>query len=158
MIILPRGITGFNVPEKQARPDEKTFVSDCWAAVGSRGRVEDRSLVLAGEPASFLTRVLVLSGYEPYEAAVLLNTVYPWVGFCRPFTPLTPVLEFVDEAKVAEALASTGRYRVLQARELEQPVAEDQIAELGRGERHELKCWRGFGPIRLGDVVFNFWD
>lgn len=154
-MILPRGITGFNVPKKAPRPDEKTFVSDCWAAVAPRGRVEDRPQILEGSPTSFLTRVLVL---PRHEITVLLNSVYPWVGFCRPLQPGMMRLDFVDPGRVATALTASERYRILEASELDQPATEDMLAELGRGERKQLNYWQGIDQVRVGDLVFNFWD
>jgi len=57
--------------------------------------------------------------------------------------------------------AALGRYRVLSRDELEQPVTEAMCAELGRAELHQLKYWRkltGQAKLRVGEVVFNFWD
>ena len=158
-MILPRGVTGFNVPRGMKPSNEKVFVSDCWAAVASRGgKVEDRPQVLTGSPTSFVTRVLIL---PRRELTILLNAVYPWVGFCRPLEPGECSLEFLDPGRLSESLASTGRYRVLEKSELEQPVTEEMCVELGRAELTQLKYWTdcvGRGKMRVGDVVFNFWD
>ncbi len=130
-MILPRGITGFNVPRGLTPPDVGAWVADCWAAVGPvRGRVEDRTQVLDGSPTTFGTRVLVL---PRGEVTVLLHNVYPWVGFCRPLTPGLCRMEFLDAGRVAKALSDIGRYCVLEARELEQPLTDEMCVELGRG-------------------------
>jgi hypothetical protein len=156
---LPRGITGFNVPAGITQLDERTFVSDCWSAVAScRGRVEDRPQVLTGSPTSFVTRVLIFPGDE---ATVLINRYYPWVGFCRPFSPGSCSLEFLDHGRLAKTLTATGRYRILEKWELQQTITDDMCGELGRGERSEWKYYSslyGRGQMRVGDVVFNFWD
>ena len=63
--------------------------------------------------------------------------------------------------RIGTAFAELGRYRVLSQAELEQPVHATMCAELGRGELAQLKYWAkvaGHGKLRVGDVVFNFWD
>jgi hypothetical protein len=158
-MMLPKGITGFNVPKTAATVDTMTFVADCRAfAARHRGRVEDRPQTLPGSPISFITRLLILPGIE---IAALLNSVHPWIGFCRPLTPGQTSLDFVDHPAFATALAATGRYRVLTAQELAHPVTEDMCSELRHGELTQLKYWSnlaGRGKLRVGDVVFNFWD
>ena len=156
-MILPRGITGFDAPQRSKWPDQKAFRSDCWAAVTpSRGRVDGRPQVFEGSPTSFVTRVLVL---PKGEVSVLLNAFHPWVGFCKPLEPGHCRPEFLDPGRVADRFAATGRYRVFEAREWEQAVTAEMCVELGRGERGQLKYWGSFGgPMRVGDVVFNFWD
>jgi hypothetical protein len=107
---------------------------------------------------SFLTQVLVLPGGE---VTALLNKVHPWLGFCRPLEPGDCWLEFVDPGRVGELFAALGRYRVLAGTDLDQPVSETICAELGPAELHQLKYWSksaGRGTLRVGGVVFNFWD
>lgn len=159
--ILPRGITGFNVPDGHALADPRQFLADCWEVVAPRaGRVEDRPQVLAPRLVSFLTRVLVLpAGFAP--VTVLLNRYHPWLGFCRPLVPGECPLEFVDPGPVATAFAALGRYRVLSRPELERPVTEATCGQLGPAELRQLAYWShlaGRGRLRVGDVVFNFWD
>jgi hypothetical protein len=120
--------------------------------------VEDRAQTLPGAPISFITRLLIVPGVE---IAALLNSVHPWLGFCRPLTPGELSLDFVDHPSFAAALAATGRYRVLTSQELEHPITEDMCSELRQGELIQLKYWSrlaGRGKLRVGDVVFNFWD
>lgn len=158
-MILPKGITGFDVPSNVTAINTKTFVADCWAAaVRQGGRVEDRPQILPGAQTSFLSTVVII---QSGELAVLLNAIYPWVGFCEPLAPGNCLLKFIDARSVAPALAATGRYRVLSARELQCPVTDDMCRELGRAELQQLKYWSGLagrGRLRAGDVVFNFWD
>jgi hypothetical protein len=158
-MILPKGITGFNVPNSAAQVDLKLFTADCWAAATAKGgRLEDRPQTLPGAPTSFIARLLVL---DRVEIAVLLNAVHPWVGFCLPLTPGHISLEFVDHSPIATALAATGRYHILTKQELECPVTDDKCGRLTHGEVSQLKYWShlvGRGKMRVGDVVFNFWD
>jgi hypothetical protein len=70
-------------------------------------------------------------------------------------------LVFVDPEPVAASFAALGPYRVLSQAELDQPVTQAMCAELGHAEMHQLKYWSkldGRGRLRLGEVVFNFWD
>lgn len=158
-MILPKGITGFDVPKTATTVDSKTLVDDCWSAVARQGgRVENRQQTLPGAITSFISRVLIL---QRGEVAVLLNSVYPWVGFCRPFTPGDCSLDFVDHRSISPLLAAIGRYRVLTAEELQLPITNEMCVELGRGELEQLKYWSSFtgrGRLRVGDAVFNFWD
>jgi hypothetical protein len=158
-VLLPRGITGFNVPKGHTEADARSFRADCWQVVALlRGRVEDRPQVLSPQFTSFITQVLVL---PDGEVTALLNKVHAWVGFCRPVEPGNCSLEFVDTDAVGNVFAALDRYRVLTRAELEQPVSESMCAELGHAELYQLKYWSklaGKGKLRAGDVVFNFWD
>lgn len=158
-LILPRGITGFNVPKGYPKADPASFRADCWQVVAPLcGRVEDRQQVLYAPCTNFLTQVLVLA---KVEATVLLNKMHPWLGFCRPLEPGDCSLEFIDPGTVPARFAALGRYRVLSREELDQPVSSEMIEELGSGESHQIKYWSklaGPGKLRVGQVVFNFWD
>lgn len=156
-MILPRGITGFNVPKRHHGPDRRGFLADCWqAAVGLRGRVENRPQV--ADCVNFDAWRIVLPGGE---VTALLNHFYPWVGFCRPREPGGLQLDFVQPGRFGAALADAGQYRVLTQEELIHPMTEPMAGELRKGERLQLKYWgdvAGRGKLRVGDVVFNFWD
>jgi hypothetical protein len=160
-LMLPRGITGFNVPDGHPRADPKDFRADCLRVVAPlSGRVEDRPQVLAPHLVNFLTQVLVLPGAE---VTALLNRHYSWLGFCRPLEPGDCRLAFVDPRprRVADSFAALGRYRVLSSEELDQPVTEAMCMGLGRAEMDQLRYWSKLSepdPIRVGTVVFNFWD
>jgi hypothetical protein len=114
--------------------------------------------VLDGTSTSFITEVLVLpSG----SVTALLNKFHPFLGFCEVLEPGDCWLRFTDPGSVSGLFAGLGRYRILTQAELDQPVTEALCAALGRSERLNLKYWRklaGPGRMRLGDVVFNFWD
>jgi hypothetical protein len=158
-MILPRGITGFNVLNDHVITDSRCFKADCWQVViPLHGRVEDRRQLLDTQTPSFITQILVQPGGE---VTALLNKVHPWVGFCLPLVPGNAWLEFVDPGPLSEAFDSLGRYRVLSRSDLEQPIKESMCVELHPGEMKQLKYWReagGPGMLRVGDVVFNFWD
>ncbi len=158
-VILPRGITGFNVPKGHTEADPRSFRADCWqVAAAFRGRAEDRPQVPEARFTNFVTQVLVL---PEVEVAALLNKVHPWVGFCCPLQPGDCWLEFVDPVQLAASFAALGRYCVLSRTERDQLVSESMCAELGQAEMHQLKYWSkldGRGRLRVGEVVFNFWD
>jgi hypothetical protein len=158
-MLLPRGVTGFNVPRKHAGTDIDDFRADCLAVAASvGGHAEARQQVLDVRSTSFVTQVILLPD-ESFTA--LLNKYFPLLGFCEVMTPGDCSLRFIDPGRAADRFARTGRYRVLNREELVQPVTDDMCEKLGRGEMLNLKYWRslaGTGPIRLGDVVFNFWD
>jgi hypothetical protein len=159
VLILPRGITGFNTPKDRPEADPRSFRADCWQVVAPlSGRAEDRQQVLAPRHVNFLTQVLVLPGGE---VTALLNRHYPWLGFCRPLEPGNGSLEFVHPGRAGASFGALGRYFVLSRAQLDQPVTEAMCAELGPAERQQLKYWSalaGRGNIRVGQVVFNFWD
>jgi hypothetical protein len=158
-LILPRGITGFNAPKKCPEADPRSFRADCWQVVAPlSGRAEDRRQVLAPRHVNFLTQVLVL---PDGEVTALLNRHYPWLGFCRPLEPGNGSMEFVDPRRVGASFGALGRYFVVPRAQLDQPVTEAMCAELGPAELKQLKYWSelaGRGNIRVGQVVFNFWD
>jgi hypothetical protein len=158
-MILPRGITGFGVPNGHAYADPQIFRADCWEVVAPMGgRAEDRKQVLDVRSTSFLTQVLVFPGSE---VTALLNKIHPWVGFCIPLVPGDCRQEFIDARAVAARFEALGRYRVLSGTELDQPVDEAMCAALRGVELHQLKYWGkllGRGQLRVGDMVFNVWD
>ena len=156
-MVFPHGITGFNVPKGHPPVDPVRFQRDCRQIVRPlAGQVQERPQVPAAEHVNFLTLVLV----TPYvEVTALLNRHYPWLGFCRPLEPGTCSLDFVDPGRLADSFAALGRYRILAQAELDQPVTDAICAELGRGELQQLKYWsKGRGRLRVGEIVFNFWD
>jgi hypothetical protein len=156
---LPRGITGFNVPKGHAECDARRFRADCWEVVAPlHGRVEERQQVWDVRFTSFLTQLLVL---PTGEVTALLNKFHPWVGFCRPLEVGDCRPEFVDPGRVGRLFAALDRYRVLSTAELDQPVDASMCAELGAAELQQLKYWSklaGRGNLRVGGIVFNFWD
>ena len=136
-MILPKGITGLNIPKTAVKPDPQTFMADCQAvAIAKGGRMEERPQTLPGAPTSFIAALLVL---PRIEISVLLNTVHPWIGICRPLTPGHTALEFVDHPRLATALTATGRYHVLTKEELERPVTDDMCHQLRHGELQQVK-------------------
>jgi hypothetical protein len=157
-MLFARGITGFNVPREAAQADPESFRADCHEVARIlQGRVENRPQVLEGSVTSFLTQVLLLPA-GPVTA--LLNKFHPLLAFCEPLEPGDCWLRFVDCA-AAESFATLGRFSVLAAEELNQPVVESMCGELGRAEREQLKYWSklaGRGKLRVGEVIFNFWD
>jgi hypothetical protein len=158
-VVLPRGIIGFNIPPGHAETDPRNFRTDCWQVVALlEGRVVDRQQVLDLRFTSFIMEVLVL---PEGEVTALLNKVHPWVGFCRPLTPGDCCLEFVDPCPVAASFVALGRYQVLSRAELDEPIREAMCVELGRAELSQVKYWskqHGRHKLRVGEVVFNFWD
>jgi hypothetical protein len=158
---LPCGISGFDVPKERVQADPRSFEADCrQVVVPFSGRAVDRPQVLAPHLVNFITRVLVLPAGE---TTVLLNRHCPWLGFCQPLEPGDCSLEFVDPRprRMAGSFAALGRYRVLTREELNQPVTEAMCVELRHAEMQQLKYWsklRGPDTVRVGDVVFNFWD
>lgn len=160
-LVLPRGITGFSVPRGRPEADPPQFRADCQQVVTLlSGRREDRQQVMAPRFVNFITQVLVFPGAE---VTALLNRHYPWLGFCRLLKPGNCRLEFVDPSpsRVVDSFESLGRYRLLNRAELNQPVTAAMCGELSRAEREQVKYWSKLaaeGHLRVGEVVFNFWD
>jgi hypothetical protein len=151
-LILPRGITGTNVPKRHDGPDPRVFRADCEQVTAARhGRAEDRP---QGPYTSFVAQELVL---PKGEVTALSNKFHPWVGFC--VAAVYGPIDFVDPpVAVAEAFVALGRYRLLSKAELDLPVVEDMCVDLRDAEVKNIRYWGQGRPLRVGDVVFNYWD
>lgn len=156
MIELPRGITGFDIPPDLPPCDERWFRTDLWNAIRPlHGAVIDRPTSRAVAAANFATYYAEL---PEQTFCVLRNTIYPWVGFCEPLPLGDMTWRFLDHPSLSAALSHGGRYRVLSRAELQQDVTQPMCAGLGPAELKQLRYWQKQIGLRVGDVVFNYWD
>jgi len=156
-MILRQGITGFWHAKGPSLPgcDVSTFRTHCFAAARRAGgkirRNDRRSDAVA---ANFTFEVIELSGGP---VAVLLNLHFPVIGFA-----VAPAggshggpIEFVDHDLLAESLSAADKYEVLSRAALECALSQQEVQLLSSVEIEQVQYWK---PVRVGDVVFNFWD
>jgi hypothetical protein len=89
------------------------------------------------------------------QKVVLLNTVYPVIGFANCPSEGQVSLEYVDCQTLAQAFRTLGDYIILPSEDLNRPLVREMCSELTPSE---LKRVRYFRPARVGDVIFNYWD
>ena len=155
-MILPRGITGFDVPGGHPATDLRTLTGDCWQfAAPRKGRVGKFS---SPEPVTnFVTVTITL---PDRQITLLANHTHPWLAFSATPQLARPFIHFDHPHDLTEHLTQTGRYYIPTVRQLETPATGSACAELGSGERGQLVYWaRAYGEnLRVGDLVFNHWD
>jgi len=149
---LPKGVTGFDAPKRGVAA--KQFASACYAAarhVG--GRVHQVRAACERVTSNFHEALMTLRD-SPRTVRVLCNAHYPIVAFTPPAAYEGDVrLEFMDCPELAAALRV--EYAVITKQEACTGVADELVAHLGEPELHQMRYWR---PLRIGDVIFNYWD
>ena len=153
-MILPPGVTGFDVPAEHSASDLRAFVGDCWQFAAPRKGCVETNDRATRDCANFFVVTVRL---PDQTLTVLLNHVVPWVAFGKTLELSFPIITFDHDRPLAEHLEATGRYRVLTPAELD---AEANLTELGPGERRQLDYWtRSYRlDLRVGDIVFNRMD
>ena len=155
-MILPRGITGFDVPSGHPGTDLRGLTGDCWQfAAPRKGRVGP---VSSPEPATnFVTLTITL---PDRQITLLANQIHPWLAFSATPQLACPFIHFDHPRDLIEHLTRIGRYHIPTVQQLETPATESACAGLGPSERRQLAYWtRAYGDIlRVGGLVFNLWD
>src|SRR5262249_38899855 len=155
-MILPRGVTGFREQNDPELPvcNFKAFRGHCYEVNRLlRGNVNNISFV---EDLIAKNHVVAILDLPLGIVSVLLNAYFPIIGFAEPHCGITNHLHhFLRIPELAHAFEGFGCYQVMSASELDQPVSEDACQELSPAEIKQIRYWR---PMRIGDVVFNFWD
>lgn len=76
------------------------------------------------------------------DVCVLLNFIYPLIGFASRTTGLGAPPNFIDHDELHNVFLDLGRYTVLSKSELEEPVTDDSTALLSKAELSQLKYWK----------------
>lgn len=153
--VLPYGVTGFRDVNESPLPetDFREVVARCHAAARSLSAKVLASIAAPQRPpANFGVVTLGLPGRT---INVFVNAIYPIVGFAHSPGAKDSNVTFVDEPELAAMLQNAGAWQILPKVMLDCPVTQDSLAQLGPGERHEIRYWK---PRRIGDIVFNLWD
>jgi hypothetical protein len=150
--LLP-GVSGFGA-QSHPRIDPKHFRSACHGVA----RIAKREVVRFEEqryPRSF--HAATLTGHED-TISILCNIAYPWIAFTAAEDHAAGPLSFVDDDQLANALRTEIEFEPLPRRWLDAHLDDGLLAGLGREERAQIDYWRRFGPLRVGDVIYNCWD
>ncbi|MEU5216976.1 hypothetical protein AB0G79_12385 [Streptomyces sp. NPDC020807] len=148
---LPRGATGFFVPEDGPLPasDVRAFRTALHAAARATGG-EVGGIEAQGYPRTFhIATVLGRTG----ETVVLCHAHHPWIAFAGERRDWYRE-EFLSPPPWAHVFAETG-FTVLGGELLALPLAEVDTSVLTRGEWRQARL---YGVTTLGGVLFNAWD
>lgn len=148
---LPAGITG----AAQRRTAPRKFRTACTlAARPSRGVVEQFTSAFKSRSPNFHDAWLLWRRAKPpYALRALCNASFPYVVFCEAESGFKHSHRFVDRPDLAALFPS--EYQVLSKADAERYPVPELLARLPAGERARIEKWR---PMRLGDLIFNYWD
>ena len=152
---FPRGVTVYGPAiEKVTSPDMPQFRADCWSVARNlKAKVENC------DPDPFKSYDAQILVWPDTSIVVVLNKVVPILAFCELFEPLTSVLKFIDHGKAAAEFLDMKAYEVWSKDQLELLVTDEMFEDLIPSEQRHVKYWRKcHRPMRVGDVVFNYWD
>jgi hypothetical protein len=150
---FPRGVTGF-APAMETFTDARQFRADCFdVARNLNAKVRNREIDFWK---SYVAQDLV---WPDLALVVLLNKAVPIIGFCQVFEPGTLDFEFLDHERVAAQFLEQKRYELWNKAQLDSFVTDEMFEDLIEPEQRHAKYWRKYHrPMRVGDVVFNYWD
>ena len=149
---LPKGVTGFDAPEKGVLVQK--FTAACHAAMRQAGGRVQHVRSARDHVISSFHEALVIPRYSTDGIRVLCNAHYPIVAFATPAERDGDVrLEFIDCPEIADAMRS--EFTVVSKAEACAGVADELVGHLSDDELHQMQYWK---PQRIGDVVFNYWD
>jgi hypothetical protein len=149
---LLRGATGFGLPaDAMPASDLHALAGICYHAAR---RVEGTviSFVRAAYPANFHTCTI---RRVDRTVMVVLHCQLPLLAFADPLRPGEVELNFLDEPKLAAAIAEVSDLQILSEAELRQPADEADLSQLEATETQQINHWK---PGTIGEIVFNFWD
>ncbi|WP_189815028.1 hypothetical protein [Streptomyces olivaceoviridis] len=148
---LPRGATGFFVPEDGPLPetDVRAFRTALHAAAriagGKVGELEEKAY-----PRSFhVASIIDHTG----ESVILCHAHHPWIAFAQERRDWYRE-EFRSAPPWAHAFAETG-FVVLSGEQLATPLSDVDTSVLTQGEWRQV---RFYDITTLGGVLFNAWD
>jgi hypothetical protein len=154
-IRLQTGITGFLEDPRQSPPmsDFRAFRSVCYAAARALGG----SIVACEEPYGRGANnfAIVTVKLQTQTVAVMLNAHFHLVGFAEPSSIDQQEIRFLGSPELAQAIASSDKFKVLDAEALQANVTAEAEGALSPGEISQVRYWK---PRRIGDIIFNFWD
>ncbi|MEV7086750.1 hypothetical protein AB0O07_12755 [Streptomyces sp. NPDC093085] len=149
--ILPRGATGFFVPQRGALPgtDLRAFRTALYAAArvaeGEVGEVEEQAY-----PRTFHIASVV---HRTDESVILCHAHHPWIAFARERRDWYRE-EFRSAPPWAHTFTETG-FVVLSREQLATPLSGVDTSVLTRSEWRQVRL---YGITTLGGVLFNAWD
>lgn len=153
---LPRGVTGFSVPDPEATPavDAAGFTAASYQVMrqlGGKVVSIDTDLVAR----NYFIAVLDLNGRR---VAVLCNTVFAYLAFVPAEETGFAKLHFLDEASLADAFRALPPFEPLTPGWLDQRISGTDLELLSDHEVQQARYWIKTGFDRIGDLVFNCWD
>jgi len=155
---LRRGITGIysnhGDPPVVPTTDVKAFRSHCHLAARAVGAklqtIKDRY-----DGVGICNFAIAYFEFSDAIVAALLNVVHPVIAFAKCPVDGQVTFDYVDCPKLAEEFRCLGAYSIAGCAELNQPLVRELCEDLAPDE---VKRVRYFRPMRVGDVIFNFWD
>ncbi|QDY77383.1 hypothetical protein [Streptomyces qinzhouensis] len=147
---LPRGATGFSVPQDGPLPDTdlRAFRSALHAAArtveGQVGEIEAQEYPLSFHIASVADHT--------GESVVLCHAHHPWIAFAQERRNWYAE-EFLPPPSWAAAFAEAG-FVVLSSEQLATPLSDVDTSVLTPDEWRHI---RSYGITTLGGVLFNAW-
>lgn len=155
MIILPVGTTGFGNASLRENVSlfqgEKIFKAECYEVA----RIFESKVDRFEKPSQVCNYRLCVLQMMPssknVKVTILCNDVYAMLAFS--ITEEIP-FEFIDAPQLSSAFESLG-YVVLSKSFLESYPTALAIKNLSSSEMKEYRYWK---PIRIGDIIFNWWD
>lgn len=157
-LILPRGITGFDIVSAPFDPTLlRQFGAVCHVvARAARWTVRTVRSCEGEVTPNFHLAELHRSVDSVY---LLCNAHFPWIAATlrRPEWMGT---SFVDLPELTRSASALPGFVLPAAQDLNRLPEPSELEELAEGERRQYRYWsKGNGNVaRLGDVIFNFWD
>ncbi|MFO1487176.1 MAG: hypothetical protein U1F65_01745 [Verrucomicrobiota bacterium] len=153
METLPKGVTGFDAPEKLVSIE--SFELPCQSLVRRlRGGIVYTRRAYAEVTPNFHEVHVKLSTGESEGISILCNAHFPIVAFAQPVRrPGDLRVRFLDCPYAADDFKK--KFTIMTRAEAEAGISPTMILKLGPAELDQMRYWN---PTRLGDLVFNFWD
>lgn len=157
-MILLNGITGFNNSKNgpPSKKNEKQFKQVCFTILSN---IDGKLLFFkeARYPRNFHEVHIEFRGMNFY---ILLNEYYPSLAFASHVE--FGEIHFIDVMELYKEFSYF--YNVLTSKALNEPLQIQYINkaiiihndnQLNNAELEQIAFWK---PMRVGDVIFNYWD
>ncbi|MDO3410943.1 hypothetical protein QWJ34_14320 [Saccharibacillus sp. CPCC 101409] len=147
--VMKPGITGFsNTDENLKRLDHKEFEIYLFGAIRAEGgKLIGKEFLTNNQ--NFYTYKIQSKEKEFY---ILLHSIYSFVAFASVVD--FGGIEFVDGPKTMISLLEPS-YKVLSEDLLNRPLQKDQLKRLKEPEKKMIEYWQA---VRIGEVIYNYWD
>lgn len=147
---LPAGIT---IATRRNTTPRKFRTACMLAARPSRGMIVRVASAFKSRTPNFHDAWLQWRWAQtPHALRVLCNASFPYVAFCEAESGFKFSHRFVDRPGLAALFPP--EYVVLTKAEAERYPAPELLANLPTDERARIEKWR---PMRVGDLIFNYW-
>lgn len=150
---LPPGITGFyECTRERETVDPSEFKRACYSVANMLGASVDITNLSPQCRSYYLAKLKSRTD----DIAVLCNRSYRYLAFApATFDWQQFSVDFVQPVELPSAFSAVTEFSTLDADWLQSEIAADLLRELTPAEMKEVVHW---GPQRIGDVIFNFWD